>query len=75
MTWEVAEIIRGLRASEPQHSFRRISEIICESYPAYVSAIGWHPVDNAGHPNLGKELCEEAACVLNSHGWISLHHR
>lgn len=61
MTKLEAEFIKNLRCNNPIHSWRRISEI-------YIDTFGG-PESLYGNQLYGKELCDEAAKVLEEKPW------
>lgn len=65
MTQKVAQRIADLRLGKPQHSLRRIAEIIYDEHPESIKGLGWRLSKGVrGNQMLGQDLCQKAAEVL-----------
>jgi len=65
MDRKIAERVKELRIGDVIHSWRRLSEIICEEFPHYPVECGWESAEAASGNQLhGIDLCREAAEVL-----------
>lgn len=65
MTQAIALRIQELRTGAKTHSWRRISEIICDEFPEYVKEQGYDLEEIRGNQLHGKyDLCEEARQFL-----------
>jgi len=61
LTEQKALRIRSLRCGIPVHSWRRISEIICEEFPD-------EDQDLKGNQLHGSDLCRDAMALLHGNG-------
>lgn len=64
MTEEIAQWIEYLRTGPIMHSWRSISEIICDDYPEFVEGQGWEVDVVRGNQLHGVDLCREAQDYL-----------
>lgn len=70
ITEEIAKYVAVLRMGNPQHSLRRIAELVCDNYPEWVdeeygdkNGSPAH-LDLRGNQLMGKDLVEMAGEVL-----------
>lgn len=63
MPVEIADHIRLLRTGRRGHSYRKISELICDIYPDYIKSM-YGDLELYGNQMHGQYLVEEAAKVL-----------